>query len=93
MWQMGMALVLALSLLAALTLVKRIYMVQEALIVMLLTALSVAVILLLLVGFVLFQAGIRRAILLMTTGAARLAKFSHRHVGATDPIVPPPFHR
>jgi hypothetical protein len=92
-WQMGMALALALSLLAALALVRKVYMVQEALIVMLLTALSVAVILLLLVGFVLFQAGIRRAILLMTTGAARLAKFSHRHVGATGPIIPPPFQR
>jgi hypothetical protein len=92
-WQLGMATVLALSLLATLALVKRVYMVQEALVGMLLIAISVAVVLFLLVGFVLFQAGIRQAILWITTGTARLAKLSHRHVTPTNPIVPPPFQR
>ena len=84
---------LALPLLAALALWKRVYMVQEALVVMLLVALTVAIILLLLVGFVLFQAGMRGAILWMTTGIARLAKLSHRPVTPADPIIPPPFQR
>ena len=92
-WQLGVAGVLALSLLAMLALVKRVYMVQEALVGMLLIAISVAVVLFLLVGFVLFQAGIRQAILWITTGIARLANLSHRHVTPPDPIIPPPFQR
>jgi hypothetical protein len=92
-WQLGVAGVLALSLLATLALVKRVYVVQEALVGMLLIAISVAVVLFLLVGFVLFQAGIRQAILWITTGIARLANLSHRHVTPPDPIIPPPFQR
>ena len=92
-WQMGVTLALALSLLAVLALGKRVYMLQEALVGMLLIAISVAVILILSLGFVLFQAGIRRAILWMTTGMSRLAKLSHRHVGPPETILPPPVQR
>ena len=92
-WQAGMAGVLTLSLLGTLALVKRVYMVQEALVGMLLIAMSVAVVLFLLVSFVLFQAGIRQALWWMKTGMARLAKLSHRHVTTPNPIVPPPFQR
>jgi uncharacterized membrane protein YesL len=92
-WQMGMVLVLALSLLAALAVMKRVYMVQEALIVMFVTALFVAAVLFLLVCFVLFQAGIRQAIQWTITVVPSLARFSHRQVATPSPIVPPPFHR
>jgi len=92
-WHMGMVLVLALSLLAALAVMKRVYMVQEALVVMLVTALLVAAILFLLVCFVLFQAGIRQAILWTITVIPSLARLSHRQVATPDPISPPPFHR
>jgi hypothetical protein len=90
---MGMVLVLALSLLAALGLMKRVYMVQEALVVMFVTALLVAAILFLLVCFVLFQAGIRRTILWTIAVIPSLARFSHRQVATSNPIIPPPFHR
>jgi hypothetical protein len=90
---MGMVLVLALSLLAALALMKRVYMVQEALVVMFVTALLVAAILFLLVCFVLFQAGIRRTILWTIAVIPSLARFSHRQVATSNPIIPPPFHR
>ena len=92
-WQMGVTVALALSLLAVLALGKRVYMLQEALVGMLLIAISVAAILILLLGFVLFQAGIRQAIQWMTTGMSRLAKLSHRHVGSPETILPPPAHR
>lgn len=92
-WQLGMAGVLALSLLAALLLEKKVYMLQEALVVMLLVAVSVAVILLLLVVFVLFQAGIRQAALWLKTGIVRLGKLSHGHVSPPDSIIPPPIPR
>jgi hypothetical protein len=92
-WQMGVAVALALSLLAVLALGKRVYMLQEALVGMLLIAISVAVILILSVGFVLFQAGIRRAVLWIATGMSRLAKLSHRHVGPPETILPPPIQR
>jgi hypothetical protein len=92
-WQMGVALVLALSLVAVLALGKRVYMFQEALVGMLLIAISVAVILILSLCFVLFQAGIRQAFLWMTTGMSRLAKLSHRHVGPPETILPPPVQR
>jgi hypothetical protein len=90
---MGMVLVLALSLLAALAVMKKVYMVQEALVVMLVTALLIAAILLLLVCFVLFQAAIRRTILWTITVVPSLARFSHHQVATPSPIVPPPFHR
>lgn len=90
---MGVTTALALSLLAVLALGKRVYMLQEALVGMLLIAISVAAILILLVGFVLFQAGIRQVILWMTTGMSRLARLSHRHVGPPDTILPPPIQR
>lgn len=92
-WQVGVAGVLALSLLATLALAKRVYMIQEALVGMLLIAISVAVVLFLLVSFVLFQAGIRRSFLWMKTGMARLAKLGHHHVSTPNPIIPPPFQR
>jgi hypothetical protein len=92
-WQMGMVLVLALSLLAALAAMKRVYMVQEALVVMFVTAILVSAILFLLVCFVLFQAGIRRTILWTITVVPSLAKFSHRQVASTNPIIPPPLQR
>jgi hypothetical protein len=92
-WQMGVTVALALSLLAVLALGKRVYMLQEALVGMLLIAISVAVILMLSVGFVLFQAGIRRALLWITTGMSRLARLSHRHVGPPETILPPPVQR
>jgi hypothetical protein len=92
-WQMGVTVALALSLLAVLALGKSVYMLQEALVGMLLIAVSVAVILILLVGFVLFQAGIRQATLWMTTGMSRLARLSHRHVAPPDTILPPPVQR
>lgn len=90
---MGVTIVLALSLLAVLALGKRVYMLQEALVGMLLIAISVAIILILLLGFVLFQAGIRQAIQWMTTAMSRLAKLSHRHVGPPETILPPPVQR
>lgn len=93
LWQMGMALVLALSLLAALAVMKRVYMVQEAFVVMFVTALLVTAILFLLVCFVLFQAGIRQAILWTIAVIPSLARFSHRQVATPDPIIPPHFHR
>jgi hypothetical protein len=92
-WQMGVTVALALSLLAVLALGKRVYMLQEALVGMLLIAISVTVILILLLGFVLFQAGIRQAIQWMTTGMSRLAKLSHRHVSPPETILPPPVQR
>jgi hypothetical protein len=94
-WQMGLAAVLALQLLAALALGKRVYvyMVQEVLVVILLIAMSVAALLLLLVAFVLSQEGIRRAALWMKTGVLRLAKLSHRHAVPPAPIIPPPLQR
>jgi hypothetical protein len=92
-WQMGVTLAVASSLLALLGLGKRIYMLQEALVGMLLIAISVAVILILLVAFVLFQAGIRQSVQWMATGMSRLAKLSHRHVGPPDAILPPPIQR
>jgi hypothetical protein len=90
---MGMVLVLALSLLAAAVAMKRVYMVQEALVVMFVTALLVAATLLLLVCFVLFQAGIRRTILWTIAVVPSLARFSHRQVASTNPIIPPPLQR
>jgi hypothetical protein len=92
-WQMGVTTALALSLLAVLALGKRVYMLQEALVGMLLIAISVAIILILLVSFVLFQAGIRQVFLWMTAGMSRLAKLSHRHVGPPETILPPPIQR
>ena len=92
-WQMGVTVALALSLLAVLALGKQVYMLQEALVGMLLIAISVAAILILLVGFVLFQAGVRQAILWMTTGMSRLAKLGHRDVGSPETILPPPLQR
>lgn len=92
-WQLGVTAMLALSLLVVLALGKKVYMVQEALVVMLVIAICVAIILILLVGFVLFQAGVRRAILWMTAGITRLAKLSNRHVGPPGPIIPPPLQR
>jgi|SRR5580704_1668812 len=92
-WQMGMVLVLALSLLAALALMKRVYMVEEALVVMLVTAILVTSILFLLICFVLFQAGIRQAILWTITVVPSLARFSHRQVTNPHPIIPPPLQR
>ena len=92
-WQMGMVLVLALSLLIALALMKRVYMVEEALVVMLVTALSVTAILFLLICFVLFQAGMRQAFLWTITVIPSLARFNHRQVATPNPIIPPPLHR
>jgi hypothetical protein len=92
-WQMGMALVFALSLFAALAVMKKVYMVQEALVVMFVTALLVAAILFLLVCFVLFQAAISRTILWTITVVPSLARFSHRQVASTNPIIPPPLQR
>jgi len=78
-WQAAVAAVLAMLLLAAWALGKMTYfMAQEAIVVMLLIAILVAVILLFVVAFVLFQEGIRRAILWTTTGIGRLAKLSYR---------------
>ncbi|SRR6266436_2017876 len=78
-WQAAVAVVLALVLLAAWALGKMVYfMAQEAIVVMLLIAILVAVSLLFLVAFILFQEGIRRAILWTTTGIGRLGKLSHR---------------
>ena len=43
--------------------------------------------------FVLFQAGIRRTILWTIAVIPSLARFSHRQVATSNPIIPPPFHR
>jgi len=87
--------VLALPLLAALALDKKVYvyMLQEVLIVKLLTAISVAAIMLLSVAFVLFQDGMRRVVLWIKTGILQLAKLSRRQVGHPDPIIQPPLQR
>jgi hypothetical protein len=78
-WQAAVAVVLAVLLLATWALGKVVcFMAQEAIVVMLLIAILVAVIFLFLVAFVLFQEGIRRAILWTTAGIGRLAKLSHR---------------
>jgi hypothetical protein len=92
-WQMGMAAVLALLLLDVLAIGKKVYMLQEVLVVMLLTAISVAVILLLSVAFVLLQEGIRRAFHSAMTGLLRLTGFAPRPVGPRGPIGHPPLHR
>lgn len=90
-WQTGVALLAALLLLAALALGKMVYfMMQEALVVTLVIAIMVTVVLFLLVAFVLFQAGVRRAVLWATTGVGRLVKLSHRQITPPDTIVPPP---
>src|SRR5208282_4427419 len=92
-WRTGLAVVLALQLLAVLALGKRVYMVQEALVGMLVIAISVAATLLLLVAFVLFQDGARRAALWMKSGISRFAKLNHRRISPADTILPPPLHR
>jgi hypothetical protein len=92
-WQIGMAAVLALQLLVVLAIGKKVYMVQEVLVVMLLTAISVAAILLLSVAFVLLQEGIRRAFHSAMTGLLRLTGFAPRPVGPRGPIGHPPLHR
>jgi hypothetical protein len=92
-WQKGVTVALALSLLAVLAVGKRVYMLQEAFVGMLLIAMSVAAILILLVCFVLFQAGIRQAFLWVAAGMSWLAKLSHRPVGPADSILPPPVQR
>jgi hypothetical protein len=92
-WQMGVIVALALSLLAVLALGKRVYMLQEALVVMLLIALSVAVILLFLVIFVLFQAGVRQAVLWLKTGIVRLSRLTNGQVSPPDSIIPPSIPR
>jgi hypothetical protein len=80
-WQAAVGAALASLLLATWALGKLVYfMAQEAIVAMLLIAILVAVIFLFLVAFVLFQEGIRRAILWTTTGIGRLAKLSHRYV-------------
>jgi hypothetical protein len=93
-WRMGVAAVLAVLLLAALAFGKMVYfMVQEALVVMLLIAITVVVLWLFLVAFVLFQEGIRRAVLWVKTGIAQLALLSQRRVSPPDPTIPPPLQR
>ena len=92
-WQMGMAVVLALLLLVVLAIGKRVYMLEEVLVAMLLTAISVAAILLLSVAFVLLQEGIRRAFHSGMTGLLRLTGFAPRPAGARGPIGHPPLHR
>jgi len=87
---MGMAVVLALQLLVVLAIGKKVYMVQEVLVVMLLTAISVAAILLLSVAFVLLQEGIRRASHSAMTGLLRLTGSAPRPVGPRGPIGHPP---
>lgn len=88
-----MAVVLAFVLLVVLAAEKRVYMVQEITIVMLLVAISVVAILLLSIAFVLFQEGIRQAIHSMKIGILRLAKFSRRHLGPPDSVIPGSLHR
>ena len=90
---MGVTVALAFSLLAVLALVKKVYMLEEALVVMLLVALSVAIILLFLVVFVLFQAGIRQAFLLLRTGIVRLTRLTNGPVPPRDSIIPPSMPR
>jgi hypothetical protein len=92
-WRMGVAVVLALQLLAALALGKRFYMVQEVFVVMLLIAITVAALLLLLVAIVLFQEGMRRPALWMKSGMQRIVKLSHRHVSPPDALSPPALRR
>lgn len=88
-WRLGVAVTLALQLLAALALGKKVYvyMVQEVLVMVLLVAVSVAAILLLLVAFVLFREGIRRAALWAKTWVARVAGSNHRHRRHSEPMV------
>src|SRR5271170_2773026 len=92
-WRMGVAVVLALQLLAALALGKRFYMVQEVFVVMLLIAITVAALLLLLVAIVLFQEGMRRPALWMKSGMQRIVRLSHRPVRPADTLSPPPLRR
>jgi hypothetical protein len=92
-WRTGVAVMLALQILAALVPGKKVYMLQEILVVMILTAITVAAIWLFLVAFVLFQEGIRRAVLWIKSGIAQLALLSHRRVSPSDRIVPPPLQR
>ena len=92
-WRMGVALALALQLLAALALGKKFYMVQEVFVVMLLIAITVAALLLLLVACVLFQEGMRRPVLWMKSGMQRIVRLSHRPVRPADTLSPPPLRR
>jgi hypothetical protein len=93
-WRMGVAALLAVLLLAALAFGKMVYfMVQEALVVMLLIAITVVALWLFLVAFVLFQEGIRRAVLWTKNGIVRLALLSQRRVGSSEHTIPPPLQR
>jgi hypothetical protein len=92
-WRLGVAIVLALQLLAALAVGRKFYMVQEVFVVMLLIAIAVAALLLLLVAIVLFQEGIRRPALWMKTGLLRIVKLSHRQVSPPEPLSPPALRR
>ncbi len=92
-WRIATAVVLALFLLPVLVFLTKEYMVQEILIVTLVVAISVAALLVLMIVFVLFQEGTRRAILSTKNGLLRLVKLIHPQVNPPDPIIPRPLHR
>jgi hypothetical protein len=90
---LGARIMLAILLLAAWQFAIRFYLTQEIFVVLLLVALSMMVILVIAVAFVLFQEGIRRAILWGKIGFVRLARLSHRHVSPPESIIHPPLPR
>jgi hypothetical protein len=70
-WPIRVWIMLALLLVAAMRYATKLYVVQEILVVVLLVAFSTVTILVLAVGFILFQEGIRRAVRWAMTGPTR----------------------
>ncbi len=81
---------LSLQVIVMLALGRNVFVAKEALVVILLVAISMAVILLLVVAVFLIHTGIRGGILWMTIGIVWLAELRHRRVSLAHPIIPPP---
>lgn len=75
-WRIGVGIMPAILLVAALRFTAMRYVVQEALVVLFLVAASTGTILVLAVAFVLVREGIRRTVLWMKIGLVRLARDS-----------------
>jgi hypothetical protein len=65
----------------------RLYLVQEILVVLLLLAASAVTVFVFAVAFILFQEGIRRTLLWVKTGVARLAGLRSQDVNSKEPIA------
>ena len=89
----GARILVAALLLGAWQFALKLYLLQEILVVLLLVALSMMGLLVFVVAFVLFQEGVRCAILWGKTGVGRLARLSHRHVNPPESIVHPTLPR